>query len=64
VLPTFLGVSTVSFGSIIGSLVGFVLFYSALAIVDVALMVRAIRHGPPSAETTGAVPVSDTAGED
>ena len=46
VLPTFLGVSSVSRGAVIGSLVGFVLFYSALAIVDVALMVRAIRHGP------------------
>ena len=29
------------------SLAGFVLFYSALAIVDVALMVRAVRQGPP-----------------
>src|SRR5215472_1957209 len=46
VLPTFLGVSSVSRGAVIGSLTGFVLFYSALAIVDVALMVRAIRQGP------------------
>jgi cytochrome d ubiquinol oxidase subunit I len=46
VLPTFLGVSPVSRGSVIGSLTGFVLFYSALAIVDVALMVRTIRQGP------------------
>ena len=47
VLPTFLGVSSVSRGAVIGSLAGFVLFYSALAIVDVALMVRTIRQGPP-----------------
>jgi cytochrome bd ubiquinol oxidase subunit I len=46
VLPTFLGVSSVSRGAVIGSLVGFLLFYSALAIVDVALLVRAIRQGP------------------
>jgi cytochrome bd ubiquinol oxidase subunit I len=48
VLPTFLGVSSVSRGAVIGSLVGFALFYSALAIVDVALMVRTVRHGPPT----------------
>ena len=46
VLPTFLGVSSVSFGSILGSLVGFVVFYSTLAVIDVVLMVRAIRRGP------------------
>ena len=50
VLPTFLGVSSVSRGAVIGSLAGFVLFYSALAIVDVVLMVRAIRQGPPPGE--------------
>jgi cytochrome d ubiquinol oxidase subunit I len=46
VLPTFLGVSAVPRGSIIFSLLGFVVFYSALAVTDVALMVRAIRRGP------------------
>ena len=50
VLPTFLGVSPVSPGAVIGSIAGFVLFYSALAIVDVALMLRAIRQGPPVEE--------------
>jgi len=50
VLPTFLGVSSVSRGAVIGSLAGFVLFYSALTIVDVVLMVRAIRQGPPPGE--------------
>jgi cytochrome d ubiquinol oxidase subunit I len=50
VLPTFLGVSSVSRGAVIGSLAGFVLFYSALAIVDVALMVRTIRQGPPTGD--------------
>jgi cytochrome d ubiquinol oxidase subunit I len=46
VLPTFLGVSAVPRGSIIFSLLGFVVFYSALAVTDAVLMVRAIRRGP------------------
>src|SRR5262249_62186316 len=46
VLPTFLGVSSVSRAAVIGSISGFVLFYSALAVVDAVLMVRAIRQGP------------------
>jgi cytochrome d ubiquinol oxidase subunit I len=46
VLPTYLGVSSVSLGSIVGSIVGFVVFYSALAIIDAVLMVRTIRAGP------------------
>jgi cytochrome bd ubiquinol oxidase subunit I len=46
VLPTFLGVSSVSRGAIIGSLVGFVVFYSTLAVIDVVLMLRVIRGGP------------------
>ena len=56
VLPTFLGVSSVSHGAVISSLVGFVLFYSALAIVDVALLVRVIREGPPAEEPSGRHP--------
>jgi len=46
VLPTFLGASSVSRGTVIGSIAGFVLFYSALAVTDVTLLVRAIRRGP------------------
>jgi cytochrome d ubiquinol oxidase subunit I len=46
VLPTFLGVSTRPAGNVIASLVGFVLFYSALAVVEGFLMVRMIRRGP------------------
>ncbi|HYC14211.1 MAG TPA: cytochrome ubiquinol oxidase subunit I, partial [Stellaceae bacterium] len=48
VLPTYLGVSSVSKGAVIGSLLGFVVFYSTLAIIDVMLMLRAIRRGPKS----------------
>lgn len=46
VLPTFLGASPTATGNVIGSLIGFVVFYSALAAVDVYLMVRLIRTGP------------------
>ncbi len=46
VLPTFLAVSTVSAHNVMLSLIGFVLFYSTLAVVDAYLMVRMIRQGP------------------
>jgi cytochrome d ubiquinol oxidase subunit I len=46
VLPTFLSVSSVPISTVLISLAGFVLFYTALAIVEVFLMVRTIRHGP------------------
>jgi cytochrome d ubiquinol oxidase subunit I len=46
VLPTFLAVSTVTAHNVMLSLVGFVLFYSTLALVDAYLMVRMIRRGP------------------
>ena len=46
VLPTFLGVSPTPAINVVLSLAGFVLFYSALAAVDVYLLVRMIRRGP------------------
>jgi cytochrome bd ubiquinol oxidase subunit I len=46
VLPTFLGVSRTSAGNVWFSLAGFVIFYSALAIVDAYLLVRTVRRGP------------------
>jgi cytochrome d ubiquinol oxidase subunit I len=48
-LPTALGVSSVSGGEVLGSIIGFVLFYSALAVVDVYLMVRYAKMGPAEA---------------
>lgn len=53
ILPTFLGASNVPASNVILSITGFVLFYSALAVVDVFLMVKYIRLGPQSgAEST------------
>jgi cytochrome d ubiquinol oxidase subunit I len=45
-LPTFMGVSSVSVTNVWISLSGFILFYTALAIVEVYLMVKYIRLGP------------------
>ncbi len=45
-LPAFLGVSAVPASDVVISLVGFIVFYSALAIVDIYLMQRMIRRGP------------------
>jgi cytochrome d ubiquinol oxidase subunit I len=45
-LPTFLGASSLRSGHVIFSLIGFVLFYSTLAVVDVFLMLRVVRQGP------------------
>ena len=46
VLPTSLGVSNEPVGNVWFSLVGFVLFYSTLAVVEVYLMVKYARLGP------------------
>ena len=45
-LPTFLGVSATAESNVVLSLTGFAIFYSALAVVDVYLLVRMIRRGP------------------
>ena len=45
-LPTFLGASVTAASNVWLSLTGFVIFYSALAVVDVYLLVRMIRGGP------------------
>ena len=49
VMPTFLGVSNVPASNVAASLAAFVLFYTALAIVDVTLLVKYIRKGPHAA---------------
>ncbi|HEY0283599.1 MAG TPA: cytochrome ubiquinol oxidase subunit I [Rhizomicrobium sp.] len=46
VLPTALGVSSTTAGNVLFSLLGFVVFYSSLAVADVYLMVKYIRLGP------------------
>jgi len=46
ILPTFMGASSVSAGNVMTSIAGFVLFYTALAVVEMFLMVKYIRLGP------------------
>ena len=46
VLPTFVAVSNVPASNVVFSLVGFVVFYTALAVVDVFLMLKYVRLGP------------------
>lgn len=45
-LPTFLGASSLSKEALWVSLTGFIIFYTILAIVEVALMIKYIRLGP------------------
>jgi cytochrome d ubiquinol oxidase subunit I len=47
VLPTFLAVSSISTANIWTTLIGFVVFYSTLAVVDVYLMLKTVKAGPP-----------------
>ena len=51
VLPTHLSVSMLSVGNLYGSLLGFIAFYTLLAIADVYLMTRFARQGPGSLGT-------------
>lgn len=46
VLPTFMGTSSIDLSQILSSLIGFVVFYSVLAVVEIYLMVKYIRKGP------------------
>lgn len=50
-LPTFLAVSSLSAGNVVTTLIGFVLFYSALLVVDIYLMVKTIQNGPGQPDT-------------
>ncbi|MBV8474528.1 MAG: cytochrome ubiquinol oxidase subunit I, partial [Hyphomicrobiales bacterium] len=49
VLPTFMAISSLSAANVVTTLVGFIAFYSILLIVDIYLMVRAVRIGPTTA---------------
>ncbi len=63
VLPTWMSASTHSVAYMVFSLVGFVLLYSIFAVVEMYLMVRAIRIGPTSdhdASETGTAGASAT----
>jgi len=46
VLPTFLAASSLPASNVVASLTGFILFYTALALIDVMLLRKYIRLGP------------------
>ncbi len=46
VLPTFLGVSSVPKSHVLSSLIGFIILYSTLLVVDIFLMSKYIKMGP------------------
>ena len=46
VMPTFVGVSDVPASNVVASLSAFVFFYTVLAVVDLALIVKYVRIGP------------------
>jgi cytochrome d ubiquinol oxidase subunit I len=46
VLPTFLGASSLTVPQLWATIAGFTLFYGALAVVEVGLILRTIRKGP------------------
>lgn len=48
ILPTFMSTSTLSFGTILASLMGFILFYGCLLAVELFLMFKYARLGPSS----------------
>ncbi|HLY65421.1 MAG TPA: cytochrome ubiquinol oxidase subunit I, partial [Chloroflexota bacterium] len=54
VLPTFLSTSSVGWTSVLESLIGFVVLYSLLAIVEVYLMIKYIRLGPEGTQNAAA----------
>ena len=51
ILPTALGTSTLTAGDLMGSIFGFVFFYTVLLVIEVYLMVKFARQGPSSLHT-------------
>jgi len=63
VLPTAVAVSNLGIGTVLGTLIGFVVLYTILLVVEMKLMLKAIRKGPdaddaPDMPLAGAVRVA------
>lgn len=67
-LPTWMSASSHSVGYMVFSLIGFVGLYTIFIVIEMYLMVRAIKHGPdtghdkPGDDRTGGSPLSSTLG--
>jgi cytochrome bd ubiquinol oxidase subunit I len=46
ILPTFMGVSSISKWNVVGSLIGFILLYTTLLVVDIKLIIKQVKKGP------------------
>ena len=51
VLPTFMATSSLTFNDVLISLIGFITFYTILAIIEIWLMLHFIKQGPSSLHT-------------
>ncbi|MDI1301357.1 MAG: cytochrome ubiquinol oxidase subunit I [bacterium] len=51
ILPTYMSASTLSQGDVMGSMVALVVFYTALLVAEMYLMIRFARQGPSSLHT-------------
>ncbi|MFC6623565.1 cytochrome ubiquinol oxidase subunit I [Novosphingobium panipatense] len=58
VLPTFLAASSLTVGQLWTTIIGFTLLYGALAVIEVRLMLAAIRKGPDEHRATAPTPAS------
>ncbi|MBA3055021.1 MAG: cytochrome bd-I ubiquinol oxidase subunit CydA [Sphingomonadales bacterium] len=62
VLPTFLGVSSLTVGQVWATIIGFTALYTILAFIEVRLMLAAIRKGPVEAHDHDAQQPADQGG--
>lgn len=62
VMPTFLGASNMQASDVLLSLVGFILFYTTLAVIDVVLIVKYVRIGPPDQDAGGSADLAPARG--
>ncbi len=51
ILPTFLGVSSLTYNEVLTSLIAFIVYYTILLVIEVYLMQKFIRLGPSSLHT-------------
>ncbi|GGA77441.1 cytochrome bd oxidase subunit I [Brucella endophytica] len=58
VLPTAVAVSDLGAASVLATIAGFVVIYTVLLIIEMSLMVKAIKHGPEPDDETEAILVS------
>ena len=51
ILPTSMGISSLTYSDVMASLIGFVVFYTVLLVIEVYLMLKFVKLGPSSLHT-------------